>query len=189
MAASSHLSARDVERQLVAGMLLGDQRAFDSFFRRYARPLATFIARHSQLDPWAIEDLVQVCVLKAVRGLPEFRGEAALFTWLCGICRYEIIDATRRSAREPEQVSLEGSAEARQLVSNMQATSAVAPDGEAVISALHSLPPRYAEALEMKYGGGFSIREIAAALGVSVIAAQSLLKRAREAFRFGWQDR
>jgi RNA polymerase sigma-70 factor (ECF subfamily) len=189
MAASSHRrSARDADRQLVADMLLGDQRAFDAFFRRYAPPLATFISRHSRLDPWTIEDVVQVCVLKAIRGLHDFRGESALFTWLCGICRYELVDVTRRAAREPEQLSLEGSAEARQLVSIMQTSSPAAPDSDEVLSALHALPARYAEALEMKYGGGFSIREVAAALGVSVIAAQSLLKRARDAFRFDWQD-
>jgi DNA-directed RNA polymerase specialized sigma24 family protein len=41
-------------------------------------------------------------------------------------------------------------------------------------------------ALEAKYGDGLSVEEIAAMLGVTTIAAQSLLARAREAFRDLW---
>jgi DNA-directed RNA polymerase specialized sigma24 family protein len=42
-------------------------------------------------------------------------------------------------------------------------------------------------ALEAKYGDGLSVEEIAALLGVTTTAAQSLLARAREAFRDRWR--
>jgi RNA polymerase sigma-70 factor (ECF subfamily) len=58
--------------------------------------------------------------------------------------------------------------------------------GAAVLRTLNSLPERYALALEAKYGDGLSVEEIAAMLGVTTIAAQSLLARAREAFRDLW---
>ena len=51
---------------------------------------------------------------------------------------------------------------------------------------LNGLPERYARALEWKYGDGFSVQEIARMLGLTTIAAQSLLARAREAFKQGW---
>jgi DNA-directed RNA polymerase specialized sigma24 family protein len=56
----------------------------------------------------------------------------------------------------------------------------------AVMRVLKSLPERYAVALEAKYGDGLSVEDIARQLGLTAIAAQSLLGRAREAFRRGW---
>ena len=52
-----------------------------------------------------------------------------------------------------------------------------------VEATLDSLPGRYGEVLEWKYIDGLSVTEIAARLGVGAKAAESLLTRAREAFR------
>jgi len=49
--------------------------------------------------------------------------------------------------------------------------------------ALDQLPRRYGDALEWKYIDGLSVREIAERLSVSAKAAESLLTRARVAFR------
>jgi DNA-directed RNA polymerase specialized sigma24 family protein len=53
---------------------------------------------------------------------------------------------------------------------------------------LQSLPAHYALALEAKYGDGMSVEAIARELGLTGIAAQSVLARAREAFRRRWQE-
>ncbi len=50
-------------------------------------------------------------------------------------------------------------------------------------STLQHLPSRYARALEMKYVNGNSVFEIAQDLGLSEKAAESLLTRARNAFK------
>ena len=52
-----------------------------------------------------------------------------------------------------------------------------------VEATLDSLPGRYGEVLEWKYIDGLSVAEIAARLDVGAKAAESLLTRAREAFR------
>jgi RNA polymerase sigma-70 factor (ECF subfamily) len=51
--------------------------------------------------------------------------------------------------------------------------------------ALDRLPPRYGDALEWKYIEGHSVEEIGQRLGIGHTAAQSLLARARVAFRDG----
>lgn len=48
---------------------------------------------------------------------------------------------------------------------------------------LDRLPSRYGDALEWKYIEGLSVAEIAERLGVATKAAESLLSRARAAFR------
>ena len=49
--------------------------------------------------------------------------------------------------------------------------------------ALDRLPPRYGDALEWKYVEGFSAQEIAARLNIGLEAANSLLARAKRAFK------
>jgi RNA polymerase sigma-70 factor (ECF subfamily) len=55
-----------------------------------------------------------------------------------------------------------------------------------VWSVLDHLPVRYGNALNWKYIQGRSVREVADGLGISAKAAESLLTRARQAFRDGF---
>ena len=87
------------DRQLVEGMLAGDERAFASFFEEYFPRVYRFALPRLNRDRELAKDVVQATLVKAVQGLPRFRGEAALFTWLCGICRREIADQLRRLRR------------------------------------------------------------------------------------------
>ena len=53
---------------------------------------------------------------------------------------------------------------------------------------LDYLPENYSKALEWKYLEGLSVDEIAGRLGTGVVAAQSMLARARTAFRKGFRE-
>ncbi len=57
--------------------------------------------------------------------------------------------------------------------------------GRLVHAVLDRLPGRYGDALEWKYVEGRSVEEISERLGIGQTAAQSLLARARVAFREG----
>jgi RNA polymerase sigma-70 factor (ECF subfamily) len=52
--------------------------------------------------------------------------------------------------------------------------------------ALDDLPDRYGDVLEWKYLHGLSVNEIAGRLGLTAKAAESMLTRARAAFREGF---
>ena len=65
------------ERELVSRMRLGDQRAFNEFFDAFAPRLSSFAARRSPLDAVAIEDVVQMTMINAMRNLGSYRGGAA----------------------------------------------------------------------------------------------------------------
>jgi DNA-directed RNA polymerase specialized sigma24 family protein len=56
-----------------------------------------------------------------------------------------------------------------------------------VHAALDLLPPHYARALEWKYVDRLPVAEIAARLRLGAKAAESLLTRARRAFRAGYE--
>jgi RNA polymerase sigma-70 factor (ECF subfamily) len=124
--------------------------------------------------------------------LHTYRGEAALFTWLCTFCRHEISAWSERQARQPAQVDLiEDLPEVRTAIESLSASELAAPEARlrneelrrVVQATLDALPGRYGDALEWKYIEGLSVAEIAARLGVGLKAAESLLTRARKAFR------
>jgi RNA polymerase sigma-70 factor, ECF subfamily len=182
------------DRKLVARMRSGEQAAFDAFFAAYAQRLAAFVARRSRLDPAGVEDMVQNSLIKAIRHLESFRGEAALFTWLCEICRHELASQHRKAARQPIHESADADGLTRDALLELRAPSDYEPPNElelaahrgAVAKTLNVLPERYARVLEWKYGDGFSVEEIARMLGLTTIAAQSLLARARKEFKEHW---
>jgi RNA polymerase sigma-70 factor (ECF subfamily) len=177
------------DKRLVARLLAGDEPAFRRFFDDHYRRLYRFALPRVGHDAAAAEDVVQTTLVKALRKLSSYRGEAQLFTWLCAICRSEVADWMRkRGGREARVVLTEDSAEARAVVDSLQAEH---PDDELrrdeaarlIQVALDRLPPRYGDALEWKYIEGYSAQEIAARLNVGVDAANSLLARAKRAFK------
>jgi RNA polymerase sigma-70 factor (ECF subfamily) len=181
---------------LVARMRAGKQAAFDEFFYSSVPRLAAFVARRSGWDTATVDDIVQNTLIKAVRNLASYRGEAALLTWLTTICRRELADVTRKAARQPRHDSLSGPTVALHVPLQLRVPAHREPaaeveaawDSDAVIRALNALPERYALALEAKYGDGLSVEEIGHLLGLTPIAAQSLLARARDAFRALWRE-
>lgn len=181
------------EQELIERMKRGDQRAFDQFFETYAGRLGAFAARRSALDAAAIEDIVQMTMINAMRSLGSFRGGSTLFTWLCQICRNLLADARRKAARQPVTQSLDQEdktlAKVVQLTDFRDPLDECATDSErgAVRRAINRLPPHYARILELRFGDELTVPEIARVLQISESAAESQLVRARQAFRSQWQ--
>ena len=182
------------ERDLVERMQRGDQRAFNEFFATYAARLGAFAARRSSLDAAALEDVVQVTMINAMRGLASFRGGSALFTWLCQICRNHLADVTRKAQRQPKVQSLDELGDTRAPDNIIELTDFRDPLDEcaddstrnAVRRAINQLPANYARILELRFGDELTVPEIARALQLSESAAESRLVRARQAFRDQW---
>ena len=182
------------DRQLAQRLVGGDQVAFRAFFERYAQLLAAFVLRRSNLDRAAAEDIVQNVMIRALRALPDYRAEASLLTWICQICRSELADGRRRAARRPATLSMDSDASIAAAVGQLRGVAELEPERQAalgehtgaVLRVLEILPGRYTSVLEWKYGDDMSVEDIGRQLGISVTAAQSLMARAREAFRDAW---
>ncbi|MEZ5565662.1 MAG: RNA polymerase sigma factor [Gammaproteobacteria bacterium] len=177
---------------LVQRMLAGDERAFTAFFDDYFPRVYRFALPRLNSDSNAATEVVQATLVKAMRNLAHFRGDASLFTWVCQICRNEVVDYLRREGRHARNVVLmEDSPEVRAAVDAIAGPELNEPIHQysqqevrnLVRVVLDRLPPRYGDALEMKYVEGRSVDEIGQELGIGTTAAQSLLARARIAFR------
>src|ERR1700716_4569227 len=91
------------ERELVERCRRGDEGAFQELVDRYKDLVFALIAR-TVLDRSRAEDLAQDVFLRIHRGLPYFRGEARLSTWI-----YRIVATVclQPHGRAPKRVSLD----------------------------------------------------------------------------------
>jgi RNA polymerase sigma-70 factor (ECF subfamily) len=184
------------DRLLVQQLLAGDQVALRQFFDEYFDRLYRFAYARLRGDAALAEDAAQNTLVRALRGLSGFRGEAGLFSWLATICRNEIADLVEKSARiATHTVSLDAEGGAREA-----ARAVPAPDaGDTALAGaerlrvirqvLDELPGRYGEMLELKYIEEWDVERIAQRVGLSFEAAQSQLQRARVAFRSALEAR
>jgi RNA polymerase sigma-70 factor (ECF subfamily) len=181
----------EADRDIVERLLRGDARGFDEFFNEYYPKLYRFVKRRVA-DSALAEDVAQGTLCRALTSLRGFRGEAALYTWLCTLCRRELsanLAATRPAAGFAHLTEDEPAVRAalESLLANESTDPLLATDRaqlrQAIRVTLDYLPSPYGDILEWKYLRDLSIDAIAQRLGRSPKAAESLLTRAREAFR------
>lgn len=173
-------------------ILRGDAHAFRTLFDRFFPRLYRFALARLNGDHDAASEVVQQTFVKAVEGLDTYRGEAALYTWFCQICRHTLIDYCRKSQRQQRSRPLpEDELDVRAVLEAIAAPLDAQPDVQAwrsdvqrlVQATIDVLPERYGDVLEWKYVDGLRVAEIAARLQIGAKAAESLLTRARGAFR------
>jgi RNA polymerase sigma-70 factor (ECF subfamily) len=172
-------------------MLAGDEQAFRRFFDDNFRRLYRFALARLGNDTDAAEEVAQMAMCKATQKLDTYRGEEALFTWLCTICRNASTDWLRQQGRYREQIVLtEDFPQVQAVVDSLEEDDSLRPDKRQerlelvrlIQVALDRLPPNYGNILEWKYIDGYSVKEIAARMELGTEATQSLLARAKRAF-------
>jgi RNA polymerase sigma-70 factor (ECF subfamily) len=169
----------------------GEAASFDEFFSLYFPRLYRFAIARLDGNEDASEEVVQRTLIRAIDRLHTFRGEAALLTWMCTLCRHEIAEWLEREGRA-RAVSLSDEQEAARLaLDQLAAGDRDDPDAalhrrevsRLVHFALDHLPDRYGDVLAWKYLDEMPVERIADRLGLGYKAAESLLTRARAAFR------
>jgi RNA polymerase sigma-70 factor, ECF subfamily len=171
-------------------VLTGDESASEAFFAEYFPRIYRFACLQLGGDEQGAEEVAQATLIRAVRKLHTYRGEASLFGWLCTLCRREMSTWIQRNGRSIE-VPLDDDPTGRTALEAVARLASGDPEREVsrnelsrlVHVTLDQLPARYGQVLEWKYIQELSVDEIALRLGVGYKAAESLLTRARHAFR------
>jgi RNA polymerase sigma-70 factor, ECF subfamily len=180
------------DKLLARRLLDGDENAFREVFDGFFPKLYRFALARLDGNRDEAADAVQQTFCNAFEHLESYRGEAALYSWMCQICRNVINDRARQTLRERRHVTLaDDDAAIRGLLDAFAAPATDEPEwvanrkelGRLIQAALDVLPGHYGDVLEWKYVDGLSVGEIAQRLVVGTKAAESLLTRARNAFR------
>ena len=129
-------------------------------------------------DRGAAEEAAQDALLRIWRGLPRFRGESSLSTWIYAIARNACLTALARAG--PRIESLDEPAGRREAEGRTDMARGSAPefDAEALVG---TLPSKYRQVVSLFYMQQKSYDEVASMLGMPVGTVKTYLFRARKA--------
>lgn len=164
------LPARDLD-DLVRRSRNGDRAAFNALVRHYHAGAYRLACRMLR-DREAAEDATQEVFLKAWQNLHRFRGASKFSTWLHSIAVNHCLDAARRQAREAlrtQPLFLDKEEREEMKTPSNAASPTLSWDMSLVIQeALQRLPEKLQVIVVLHYYGGYSVPDIAGALGLPV---------------------
>ena len=169
------------EEGLRQGVLAGDEAAWRALYDRGYPRVHAFVRCRVGDDSALADEVVQETWIIAVRKIGGFDPARSAFeTWLIGIARNVLRNHERsRSRRDRVERSLDEAAS----VAAASPASGAADLKDRVARTLTSLSSRYQAVLRAKYRERLSVASIAASTGQTPKAVESLLARARTAFR------
>jgi RNA polymerase sigma-70 factor (ECF subfamily) len=168
----------------VAGGLTDPER-FRAFYAAALPRVYGYLHRRCGRDTALAEDLTQEVFLAIVGELRRGTAVADPVPWALGIARHKLLDHYRRRRRAGWVVVPWDDRDPDGAQEDALAAAALAAvdGGERALAALAAVPSPQREALVLRYLDGLPVDAVAAALGRSVGAAESLLVRGRVAFR------
>ena len=166
------------DRELIGRVLAGDPRAERELYDAHVDRVFRLSCRIAG-DPHRAQDYTQETFIRAFGRLGEFRGEAALGTWICSIAVSVALNGLRRGKRlRTREVALD------------EAATAATPDRAAepdlrdrLARAIDDLPKGYRVVFLMHDVEGYTHEEIGRTLGVQTGTSKAQLSRARARLR------
>lgn len=160
------------DRALLQRMARGDRGALASLYRDYHGRLGRFLSRLTR-RPDVIEEVINDCFWIAWQHAGDFRGDARVSTWLMGIAYRCGLKALRRQGDEPVDDGARPELECGDD-----------PDEDREMrdllgKALQHLTPDQRVVVELVYGVGHSLNEVAAITQCPVGTVKARLFHAR----------
>ena len=163
------------ERDLRRAVLAGEEYAWRTLYDESFTGLHAYVLWRCAGLRERADEVVQETWLTAVRRLRAFDPSAGSFAaWLRGIAANLLRNHFRREKRRAGHV---------QPLVGEPAAEHPNTDAERIAQALSALPEHYEAVLRAKYLDGRSVADIARERDESPKAVESLLTRARQAFR------
>ena len=181
----------DVDALLVQRAKEGEVRAFEMLVVKYQRRIERLISRMVR-DSDLVQDIAQETFIRAYRALPNFRGDAAFYTWLYRIAVNSAKKALSDMKRDPlvSESSLHSSNEDEETSrveneltdgSTPEAVLASKEIAAAVNSAVEALSEDLRQAITLREIEGLTYEEIAEYMNCPIGTVRSRIFRAREA--------
>jgi len=181
------LSDKDIDLALVQRVQRGDKSAFDLLVLKYQHKIGHLVTRYVH-DVHESQDVTQEAFIKAYRGLKNFRGDSAFYTWLYRIAintaknhlvtRSRKISDTGIDAADAEQFEGGGALRDNASPDRIMATEEIA---RVVQDTIDQLPEDLRTAITLREFDGLSYEEIALAMECPIGTVRSRIFRAREA--------
>ncbi len=187
-AANSAVTCDD-DQSILHGIAAGDRSAFERLMRVHNRRLYR-LARATLRDDAEAEDALQDAYLRAFRSIAQFRGDAALSTWLSKLVINECLSRMRRNSRRQNVIPMVSTG------SQSEFLSICADDSEPLDTALarrqvrsllerkiDELPDSYRTVFVMRAVEEMTVDETAESLGIPEETVRSRHFRAKSLLR------
>ncbi len=170
------------ERALIERCRTGDDAAFAELVETYKRLVYGLVYR-LVADRSLVDDLAQEVFLKIHRGLPYFRGDARLSTWIYRVVQNVCFQ--ERARRPPALQSLDASDEGRRPIDPGR------PDGafadlelrDRLEKAIAQLPDQYRLLIAAHYLQGVQYEALAESMNMPLGTVKTHLYRAKRRLR------
>tara|TARA_R110002096_G_scaffold16898_15_gene58293 strand:+ start:84484 stop:85122 length:639 start_codon:yes stop_codon:yes gene_type:complete len=174
---------KQAEAELIRQCISGERSAQEQFYRTYNRPVAANLYRVLG-DRNDLDDLVQEVFVIAFRGLPKFRQEARLSTWLYRICVNVALGRIRTKTRRPPPILKADPVEGDVRVSpDSPQTLLEREESKAkVYRILEQISPKKRLVLYLHEIEGHDLKEIAYLVGANPVTVRTRLFYARKEF-------
>jgi len=166
------------DRLLLQRIVQGDRQAFEELYVNYHRRLARFLMRLApryELAEEIINDTFWIVWQKA----GQFRGASQVSTWIMGIAYRRALKLLKseRSHHAAEQLDCLD----RELMEDEPAKAKEMQDW--IAEGLRELPLEQRMAIELAYGMGYSLEEIADIMNCQITTVKARMYHAREKLR------
>ena len=181
------MSKGSVDLELVRRVQKGDKSAYDLLVLKYQQKIANLVSRYVR-DSAEIQDVCQDAFIKAYRGLANFRGDSAFYTWLYRIAintaKNHLVSKGRRTmqyAVDVQEAEQFGDAHALHEQATPEHELLTTEIQETVRATIHELPEELRVAITLREFEGVSYEEIAQIMECPIGTVRSRIFRAREA--------
>lgn len=177
----------DDERRLVERVLTGDRSALRELITRYER-LVRHVVQRLLDDPADAEEVLQDVFMRVYRGLPDFRTDAKLSTWIGRIAYNSAVKRLRRdrgpTRRPPGETVPLADAAGTAGIQPLQLDAVVLRElREHVRAQVARLPPDQRVAVTLHHVDGLSVAEVAEIMGAPENTVKSHLFRGRKTLK------
>lgn len=169
------------ERALVERCRSGDDTAFGELVERYKDLVYGVVYRLAQ-DRRQVDDLAQDVFLKVHRGLPYFRGDARLSTWIYRIVQ-NVCSEARMRYRPAVSLDSERDDGPRREYGKPDAAFAELELRDRLEKAIAQLPENYRVLIAAHYMKGVQYEALAEALNMPLGTVKTHLHRAKRRLR------
>jgi RNA polymerase sigma-70 factor (ECF subfamily) len=180
------------EKTFVRKLKKMDQRAWEVFCKEYSAPLLAFVQFRFGCNREKAEEIVQMTFIRCVKSIKTFKpSRGILLNWLKKISTNEAHTLLKQDQKQLAMKTLDFSSVETigEIIENMDTVTLpeeVVTKGEIQLlihETIAELYSRYRKVLILKYVENRKVAEIAAMLGQSEKAIESLLSRSRQAFK------
>ncbi len=176
----------DYLAKLVKKTQAGDSNAFAELYAATYQKQYRFAYQYVK-DPYLAQDILQDLYIVVLKNIQTLKNPKYFVSWLHQICFRICFDAAKKHKKQEAELSYDDASQSNDFADiptppqkNPEHQVVLQDEQEALMEAVLSLPPQYAQVIIMRYYSNMGIDEISHAMDCSRSTTKRRIKKATE---------